>query len=98
AISNTSLLLAREDHPDKKNFALEHCQPAPSVGKPLEWRMNGHRIRCNWPLNIKWLVLQANFESVSKMSCRIRRLRFLLEYYSFISSRCAFGTFFISGD
>ncbi|MCT3284500.1 hypothetical protein EFP16_13455, partial [Lactiplantibacillus pentosus] len=34
AISNTSLLLAREPHPDKKNFALEHCQPAPPVGKP----------------------------------------------------------------
>lgn len=42
AISNTSLLLAREDHPDKKNFALEHCQPVPTIGKPLEWRMNDH--------------------------------------------------------
>ena len=52
-ISNTSLLLAREPHPDKKNFALEHCQPAPSVGKPLEWRMNGHLFRYNWSLNIR---------------------------------------------
>ncbi|MCT3301197.1 hypothetical protein EFP25_16850, partial [Lactiplantibacillus pentosus] len=68
AISNTSLLLAREDHPDKKNFALEHCQPAPSVGKPLEWRMNDHRIRCNWPLNIGRLVLQANSELIPMIS------------------------------
>jgi hypothetical protein len=52
AISNTSLLLAREIHPDKKNFALEHCQPAPTVGKPLEWQMNDHLSWCNWPLNI----------------------------------------------
>ena len=29
-------------NPDKKNFALEHCQPAPPVGNPLEWQMNGH--------------------------------------------------------
>ncbi|WP_260202931.1 hypothetical protein, partial [Lactiplantibacillus pentosus] len=61
AISNTSLLLAREPHPDKKNFALEHCQPAPSVGKPLEWRMNDHLTWCNWLWNIKKLDLQANF-------------------------------------
>ncbi|MCT0162880.1 hypothetical protein EFM55_11080, partial [Lactiplantibacillus pentosus] len=67
AISNTSLLLAREIHPDKKNFALEHCPPAPTVGKPLEWRMNGHLSRYNWPLNIRRLSLQTNLESVFMM-------------------------------
>ncbi|MCT3330553.1 hypothetical protein EFP40_17155, partial [Lactiplantibacillus pentosus] len=59
------LLLARETHPDKKNFALEHCQPAPTVGKPLEWQMNDHRIRCNCPLNIRKLSLHACFEPTS---------------------------------
>ena len=68
AISNTSLLLAREIHPDKKNFALEHCQPAPTVGNPLEWQMNGHLSRYNWPLNIRFLVLQASSQTGSMLN------------------------------
>ena len=68
AISNTSLLLAREIHPDKTNFALEHCPPAPTVGNPFEWQMNGHLSGYNWPLKISWLVLQTNFKSVSMMT------------------------------
>ncbi|WP_259682711.1 hypothetical protein, partial [Lactiplantibacillus pentosus] len=67
-ISNTSLLLAREIHPDKKNFALEHCQPAPPVGKPFEWRMNDHLSGYNWLLNIECLVLQANFQTGSMLN------------------------------
>ncbi|WP_260212714.1 hypothetical protein, partial [Lactiplantibacillus pentosus] len=71
AISNTSLLLARETRPDKKNFALEHCQPAPPVGKPLEWRMNDHLAWYNWPLDIRRLVLDVNYESASMIVRRI---------------------------
>ncbi|MCT3297943.1 hypothetical protein, partial [Lactiplantibacillus pentosus] len=57
----------REPHPDKKNFALEHCPPAPTVGNPLEWQMNGHQSGCNWSLNAKKRDLHANFQLESMM-------------------------------
>ncbi|MCT3300560.1 hypothetical protein EFP25_13400, partial [Lactiplantibacillus pentosus] len=44
--------------PDKKNFALEHCQPAPPVGKPLEWQINGHLSRYIWPSTTRRLALK----------------------------------------
>ncbi len=61
AISNTSLLLARETRPDKKNFALEHCQPAPPVGNPLEWKMNDRLPWNNWALSMRDWSLRETF-------------------------------------
>ena len=85
AISNTSLLLAREDHPDKKNFALEHCQPVPTIGKPLEWRMNDHLSWHNWPLNFVRLVLHANFGPTTVTIYGIRVPVILPEAYFLIA-------------